>query len=71
MKLSPSVRGIRRFTSTTMLRAQRAAGLVTPTSMPNEQKPCSSGGLTWISAQSRGMTPRRNSRGISCRCTGM
>ena len=48
-----------------------AAAFVTPTSTPKEQKPCSSGGVTWMSATSSGRTPDEKRSGISPRRHGV
>ena len=71
MNESPSVRGIRGLTSAITVRATSAAVFVQSTPTPNEQKPCSSGGETWIRQTSIGSSPLVNSAGISERETGM
>ncbi len=70
MKASPSERGIRRFTSAITVRARSAAAFVHSTPTPKEQKPCSSGGETWMRATSMGRMPDLMRRGISERWTG-
>ena len=51
--------------------ADAAAAFVIPTSTPNEQKPCSSGGDTAISATSSGIVPEVKRTGISERRHGV
>ena len=48
MKASPSVRGICGFSSAMTSFADWAADRFVETSTPKEQKPCSSGGVTWM-----------------------
>jgi len=71
MKLSPSVRGMRGFISAMTALADCAVGFVIPTSMPKEQKPCSSGGETCTSATSSASRPLLKSLGTSLRNTGV
>jgi hypothetical protein len=68
---SPSVRGMRGFTSAMSSLAHSAAALTMSTDTPSEQKPCSSGGVTWISATSTGALPLLNSAGTSDRKMGV
>ena len=70
MKLSPSARGIWRLTRAITVRARSAAAFVHSTPTPYEQKPCSSGGETWIRATSTFCRPDWISRGISDRKIG-
>jgi len=67
---SPCVRGMRGFTWAMTVRAVCTAARVTSTDTPSEQKPCRSGGETWMSATSSGRSPPRNSSGTSERKTG-
>jgi len=71
MNASPSVRGMFGLTSAMTILAEAAAVLVTPTSTPNEQNPCSSGRETWIKAASSGRWPFLKSPGISDRKQGV
>ena len=72
MKLSPSERGIRSLTSAMTISALSAAGLVSPTSTPKVQKPCSSGGEQWIIATfGLSSSGSRSARGIWLRKIGV
>ncbi len=71
MKLSPRVRGMRGLTSAMITRAHSTAGFTMSTETPRLQKPCSSGGVTWMRATSMGTRPLRNRRGTSERKMGV
>ena len=51
--------------------ADWAADLFVETSTPKEQKPCSSGGVTWMNATSSGRIPSVKSWGTSERRIGV
>ena len=69
-KLSPSVRGIDRFSWTTTVFAARIAACIASTLVPSEQNPWASGGVALTNTASSGSAPISNSRGTSDRKTG-
>ena len=70
MKLSPSVRGMARFSWTTTVFAARIAACIASTLVPSEQNPWSSGGVALTKTTSSGSAPLSKSRGTSDRKTG-
>ena len=70
-KLSPRVQGICGFTWAMTRPALAAAALTMSTEMPRLQRPCSSGGVTWMRATSRGISPALEERGMSEREMGV
>jgi hypothetical protein len=70
-KLFPGVQGMFGFTWAITSPALAAAALTMSTEMPRLQRPCRSGGVTWIRATSRGISPLESSRGISDREMGV
>ena len=70
MKLSPSVRGMERFSCTITVFAAVIAACIASTDVPREQKPCASGGVAFTNTASSASAPDSNSRGTSERKTG-
>jgi len=64
-KLSPRVHGIRGFTWAITKPALAAADFTISTDTPKLQRPRRSGGVTWMSATSIGISPLANRAGIS------